>query len=106
MIGTSDVPFMSFGLCHLAITCGFLFIELRNVRHRSEQPQRLIGKRQEALALIETAGCFILRVDDDRERCDLATDCAKQSICKQEAAVASSLMDFVDSKPAQERSRN
>jgi ketosteroid isomerase-like protein len=41
---------------------GVSFIELRNVRHRSEQPLRLIGKRQEALALIETAGgvCEVL----------------------------------------------
>jgi hypothetical protein len=50
----------------------FSFMELRNVRHRSEQPLRLIGKRQEALALIEAAGGVILRVDDDGERCDLA----------------------------------
>jgi hypothetical protein len=41
---------------------------------------RLIGKRQEALALIEAAGGVILRVDDDGERCDLAADCAKQSV--------------------------
>src|SRR6185312_5622218 len=91
---------------HLANSWGMLFIELRNIRHRSEQLERLLRKRQKALALIEAAGCLILCIDNNGERCDLATDCAKQSVGKQEAAVASSLIGAVDSKPAQERRWN
>jgi hypothetical protein len=66
----------------------------------------LLRKRQEALALIEAAGCIILCVDDNGERCDLAADCPKQSVGKQEATVTPSTIVVVDSEVAQERRRN
>src|SRR5271154_1227969 len=82
------------------------FEQPRDVSHWPKKLQRPLKERQEALAFIETARCLIFRVDDNRERCDFATDCAKQRVGKQEAAVASSLIGLVDGKPAQERRWN
>jgi len=46
-----------------------------DIGHRPEQLHWLVLQRQEALPLIEAAGAVILRVDDDRERGDLAPGC-------------------------------
>ena len=35
----------------------------RDIQHRPEQPQRLIGKRQKALPFMEPQGVLILRID-------------------------------------------
>jgi hypothetical protein len=85
---------------------GFLFIKLRNIRHRSEQPEGLIEKRQEALTLIEAAGRLILSIDDNGERRDLTTNRAEQSVGEQEAAVPSPLIVLIDGEPAQKRRRD
>ena len=66
----------------------------------------MIRKRQKAFPLIEAAGRLILGIDDHRERGDLATDRAEQSVGEQEAAVPSPLMVLIDSKPAQKRRRD
>lgn len=54
--------------------------ECSDVRHGPEQPYWLIRKRQKALALIEATRGLILRVDDNRKGCGLATDGAKESV--------------------------
>ena len=66
----------------------------------------MIGKRQEALTLIEAAGRLILGINDNGERRDLTTNRAEQSVREQEAAIASPLIILIDGEPAQKRRRN
>lgn len=73
-----------------------LLEELLDVRHRSEQLHRLVGKRQKAFTLVKAARIFILGIYDHREGRDLAPDGPKQSIRQQKPAIALALVALVN----------
>src|SRR5579883_3639268 len=77
-----------------------------DIGHRPEQLHWLVLQRQKALPFIEAAGAVILRVDDHRERGDLASRGAVKCIGQQKPPITLPLLAVIDSKATQERCRN
>src|SRR2546421_423404 len=83
----------------------FSFEQLTDVSHRPKQLHRPVRKREKAFLLIEATGLLVLRIDDDRERGDLAPNGAVKGVGEEKPAVTPSLLPSIHRETAQARRR-